>query len=135
MKWLFRGEWDDKCANLWLDEWGGIFSWHEKMVSQLSNYVVRFLHLFSLKPKNKIFENIKTWKLWMWQKNLTIWHTTYYPPPIYLYLILEFFNYEKLSSWNKIDFILVWTKYFQSFKDEGTHRKVGKVITNIVMFL
>ena len=76
IKWLFRGEWDDKCANLWLDEWGGIFSWHEKMVSQLSNYVVRFLHLFSFKPKNKIFENVKTWKLWMWQKNLTIWHTT-----------------------------------------------------------
>ena len=57
IKWLFRGEWDDKCANLWLDEWGGIFSWHEKMVSQLSNYVVRFLHLSSFKPKKqKIWE-------------------------------------------------------------------------------
>ena len=89
MKWLFRGEWDDKCANLWLDEWGGIFSWHEKMVSQLSNYVVRFLHLFSFKPKNKIFENIKTWKLWMWQKNLTIWHTT----------ILSSFYVSLLDSW------------------------------------
>ena len=74
IKWLFRGEWDDKCANLWLDEWGGIFSWHEKMVSQLSNYVVRFLHLSSFKPKIQKFweyQNLRALNVTKKSHNLT----------------------------------------------------------------
>ena len=104
IKWLFRGEWDDKCANLWLDEWGGIFSWHEKMVSQLSNYVVRFLHLFSFKPKKQNF--------WEYQ-NLKAFNVTE-KSSSYLSIFSWFLSFSNLKKYQvgiNLIFILVWTKY------------------------